>query len=121
MSLIGKHMDVVPPLGWNWNEDDWRIFNFCRDLDFRGGVVSGGLFDQYVLIRYDRKKPSKSLIIIERVLADWTMQKHDYQPDYNAKHPNCRSIVSYTAHFTIEDGKVIQRAPIDQTAWKKGA
>lgn len=95
MNQVGKHMDVVPPLGWNWTADDWRIFNFCRDLDFRGGVVSGGLFDKYVLIQYDKDQPSKSLIIIEEVLADWVTERVDYQPDYNAKHPMCRSVVVY--------------------------
>ena len=42
MNQVGKHMDVVPPLGWNWTADDWRIFNFCRDLDFRGGCNRTG-------------------------------------------------------------------------------
>lgn len=93
MNQVGKHMDVVPPLGWNWTADDWRVYNFCRDLDFRGGVVSGGLFDQYVLIRYNRKKPSKSLIIVERVLADWTKQKVEMPDAPFPKHMNCRSAV----------------------------
>lgn len=93
MILVGKHMDVKPPLGWNWNADDWRIFNFCRDLDFRGGVVSGGLFDQYVLIRYDRKKPSKSLIIVERVPNERMLEIHKFfmNGPVRIRHANCRS------------------------------
>lgn len=62
-----KMWDITPPLGWNWDSNDWRIYNFVRDLDSHGGVVRGGLFDYYVLIRYDKRKPSKSLIISEKV------------------------------------------------------
>jgi len=89
-----KVWDITPPQGWNWTEDDWRIFNFCRDLDFRGGVVSGGLFDQYVLIQYNRKKPSKSLIIIERVMADWTKEKVNMPDHPFPQHAKCRSVVT---------------------------
>lgn len=62
-------MDVVPPLGWNWTIDDWRVYNFMRDLCSCGGVVSGGLFDWWVLIQYDKDRPSKSLIIMERSIS----------------------------------------------------
>lgn len=67
MNQVGKHWDVVPPLGWNWNEDDWRMFNFFRDLDFRGGVLSGELHDRYVLLEYNKEHPALSLIIFEDV------------------------------------------------------
>lgn len=67
MNLVGKHMDVVAPLGWNWTIDDWSIYNFVRDLCSCGGVLSGGLVDRYVLIQYDKAHPAKSLIIFEDV------------------------------------------------------
>ena len=54
-------MDVQPPLGWNWTEDDWRMFNFFRDLDSHGGVVN----DRGVLLHYNKKHPSLSSIIVE--------------------------------------------------------
>jgi hypothetical protein len=67
MGLVGKHMDVVPPLGWNWTDDDWRMYNFFRDLESHGGVVSGELNDRFVLLRYNRKHPALSFVIQEVV------------------------------------------------------
>ena len=62
-----KVWDIKPPLGWNWTEDDWRMYNFFRDLDSHGGVLSGGLVDRYVLLKYNRAHPAKSLVIFEDV------------------------------------------------------
>ena len=76
MNLVGKHMDVVPPLGWNWTEDDWRMYNFFRDLDSHGGVLSGGLCDRYVLLQYDKAHPAESLIIFEDVSEFGILPKH---------------------------------------------
>lgn len=67
MRLVGKHMDILPPLGWNWTEDDWRMYNFFRDLCSCGGVLSGELNDRYVLLRYNRKHPALSFAIFEDV------------------------------------------------------
>ena len=83
MNLVGKHMDVQPPLGWNWTDDDWRMYNFFRDLDFRGGVLSGGLVDRYVLLKYNRKHPSKSLIIFEDVTELFGVLPHGSDVTYN--------------------------------------
>ena len=60
-----KVWDVRPPLGWNWTSDDWRMYNFFRDLDSHGGVLSGGLCDRYVLLQYNKAHPAESLIIFE--------------------------------------------------------
>lgn len=62
-----KVWDVRPPLGWNWTSDDWRMYNFFRDLCSHGGVLSGGLCDRYVLLKYNRAHPAESLIIFEDV------------------------------------------------------
>jgi hypothetical protein len=63
----GTVWDVRPPLGWNWTSDDWRMYNFFRDLDSHGGVLSGGLCDRYVLLQYNKAHPAESLIIFEDV------------------------------------------------------
>ena len=62
-----KHMDIIAPLGWNWNNDDWRIYNFMRDLESCGGVVRGQYEDTFVLINYDKLRPSRSTWIREVV------------------------------------------------------
>ena len=65
-----KVWDITPPLGWNWTSDDWRMYNFFRDLDFRGGVLSGEHEDTFVLLQYNRNHPAKSRAVIERVSHD---------------------------------------------------
>ena len=62
-----KVWDITPPFGWNWTSDDWRMYNFFRDLDSHGGVLSGELNDRYVLLRYNKKHPALSFIIFEDV------------------------------------------------------
>lgn len=98
MNLVGKHMDILPPLGWNWTDDDWRMYNFFRDLDSHGGVVSGGLFDRYVLLQYDKQHPAKSLIIVEKVpvhepgtMAAVAAAMNEFAKQL--KHMNCRCVV----------------------------
>lgn len=61
-----KVWDVIPPFGWNWTAEDWHMQKFVRGLCAKGGVVRGELFDYYVLIEYNKDRPSKSLIITER-------------------------------------------------------
>lgn len=63
MNLI---IDIVPPPRWNWNDDDYRIHNFVRDLMSEGGVLSGEHEDLFVLIDYNQDKPSKTTLLIER-------------------------------------------------------
>lgn len=62
-----KVWDIKPPLGWNWTTDDWNMYNFFRDLDSHGGVLSGELNDRYVLLRYNKKHPALSFVIFEDV------------------------------------------------------
>lgn len=58
-----KAWDVVPPFGWNWSDDDWRMHNFIRGLGSHGGVVG----DTATLLLVDRKKPSHSRLIKETI------------------------------------------------------
>lgn len=79
-----KVWDITPPFGWNWTEDDWRVYNFVRDLDSHGGVLSGGLCDRYVLLQYDKQHPAESLIIFEDVSEFGILPKHkDVSVTYN--------------------------------------
>lgn len=135
-TAMKKVMDIIPPFGWNWTDDDWRMYNFFRDLDSHGGVVSGGLFDRYVLLQYDKQHPAKSLIIVEKV---WKIDPMSMQAAAIAmqnfskalKHVNCRSMwigidpakpgADKSAHYTIEGNKITQNVPDDHVAWKKGA
>lgn len=93
-----KVWDITPPLGWNWTADDWRIFNFFRDLDSHGGVLSGGLCDRYVLLQYNKAHPAESLIIFEDVSEFGILPKH---PDFKAEY---HKDGSSSLHMTFKVG-----------------
>ena len=59
------------------------MYNFFRDLDSHGGVLSGGLCDRYVLLKYNKQHPAESLVIFEDVSEIFGILPHGSNVKYN--------------------------------------
>lgn len=57
------YMDIKPSKTKNWTSQDYHMRKFVRGLESRAMVVDG----RAILIIYDEKYPSSSLIIMEKI------------------------------------------------------